>query len=78
MLKLRNLEEFSREVEKLVLEKKLTYLEAVIEHSTKSGIDVDNTKIKNLLSPKIQEKIYNEAIEYNMIRRGKKRKKLPI
>ena len=72
------MEEFSREVEKLVDEQKLTYIEAVIEHLTKCGIDVDNARVKNLLSPKIHQKIFDEAIEYNMLGKGKKKKKLPI
>jgi hypothetical protein len=78
MLRLKNMEEFSREIEKLVTEKKLTYLEATIEHLGKFNIDVDNAKLKNVLSPKIQQKIYDEAVEYNMLGRGKKKKKLPL
>ena len=78
MLRLKNMEEFSREIERIVIVQKLTYLEAVIEHLSKLGIDYDNSKIKNLLSPTIQQKIFNEAIEYNMLGKNKKIKQLPL
>ena len=72
MLKLKNMEEFSDEVEKLVKDKKMTYIEAVIEHLSIMGIDVDSARVKNLVSPKIQQKMYEEAVDYNMFR-GKKK-----
>ena len=72
------MEEFSKEVERLVISQKLTYLEAVIEHLVKLGIDCDNSKIKNLLSPYIQQKIFDEALEYNMLGKNKKTKQLPL
>lgn len=73
MLKLKNMDEFSKEVEKIVRKKNVTYLEAVIEHLTLSSIDFDNPKIKNLISPNILKKIYEEAIEYNMFPKKEKR-----
>ena len=78
MLKLKNMEEFSREVTRIVASHKLTYLEAVIQQLTNLGIDYDNNKIKNLLSPTIQQKIFDEAIEYNMLGKNKKIKQLPL
>jgi len=78
MLRLKNMEEFSREVERIVHAQKLTYLEAVVEHLTKLGIDYDNSKIKNLLSPYVQQKIFDEALEYNMLGKNKKTKRLPL
>jgi hypothetical protein len=72
------MEEFSREIERIVTSHKLTYLEAVIEQLVKLGIDYDNNKIKNLLSPTIQQKIFDEAIEYNMLGKNKKIKQLPL
>ena len=71
MLKLRNIEEFSMEVERLVAEKKMTYLEAVMEHLTTSGIDVDSAKVKSLISKEIQEKIYAEAVALKILGRKK-------
>jgi hypothetical protein len=75
-LKLRNMQEFSLEIEKLVSQKKLSYLEATLEHLSVSGIEVDSTRIKNILTPKILQKIYEEAIEYNMFGKKKKSKKI--
>jgi len=74
LLKLRNMEEFSHEVERLVEQKQLTYLEAIIEHLKTCDLECDNHKVKNLLSPKIQLRLYQEARELNML--GKKKKKL--
>lgn len=72
MLKLKNMEEFSAEVERLVAEKQLTYMEAVVEHLAATGIEVDNPRVKNLISTKIQQKMYEEAVEFNMFK-GKKK-----
>jgi hypothetical protein len=74
LLKLRNMEEFSLEVERLVKQLQMTYIEAVIEHLKKCDFEPSSNKVKNLISPKIQQKIYQEAREYNML--GKKKKKL--
>jgi hypothetical protein len=74
LLKIRNMEEFSLEVEKLVETLQLTYIEAVVEHLKKCDLECDNHRVKNLLSPKIQQLLYQEARELNML--GKKKKKL--
>jgi len=71
MLKLRSIEEFSTEIERLVAERKLSYMEAILEHLATAGIDVDSAKLKTLISKDIQEKLYAEAEEMNMFA-GKK------
>ena len=79
MLKLHNMISFSTEVERLVREDDLSYLEATIQHLEKCGIDIDHCKFKNFLTPTIIQKIEDEAVDLRMIGRGqKKQTKLPL
>lgn len=79
MLKLHNMIEFSTEVERLVHEEELTYLEAVMHHLQLCGLDVDSFKYKSFLSPKIVQKLEEEAYDLKLIGRNKKPpRKLPI
>jgi non-canonical (house-cleaning) NTP pyrophosphatase len=79
MLKIRDSKEFSKEIESLVANKNLTYLESAIHYLTKNGIDLDNARIKRLLTPKILKKIWEEACDTNMFGfgHGKKRNRRP-
>ena len=75
MLKLRNIEEFSNEIERLVKEKHLSYIEAVVEHTDALGLEYDACKLKSLISPKIKKRLHREAVKLNMFPKKKKRKK---
>jgi len=75
-LKLQNQVTFATHIENLVKEKKLTYMEAVIEYVNLTGIDFE--KIKKLISPKIKSEIENEAIYYNMLPDRKNDAKLDL
>jgi len=71
--------EFSTEVERLVKEDDMTYLEATMHHFEKSNIDLDHCKYKNFLTPVIIQKIEDEAYDLNLIGRGETRpRKLPL
>lgn len=78
MLKVRNMVEFSLEIERLVKDKHMLYMEAVCEHLKKYGIEYDNAKVKSLLSPKIQQELYDEAVKLNMFNKNTVKKKLPL
>ncbi len=81
MFKLNNMLEFSSEIERLVREKEMTYLEAVIENLNKNEIEIEKFKYKNLISPTILKKIENEAYSKNMMgkkKRKKRKNKLPF
>lgn len=68
-------ETFSNRVEQLVSTKKILYMDAILFLLAEAGIDVDNTKIKSLLLPNIQKKLYEESIEYNVFAFRKRFKK---
>lgn len=71
--------EFSIEVERLVKQEDMTYLEAVTHHIQKCGMSVEDFKHKSFLSEKIIEKMRDEATQLNLIGRNKKKdKKLPL
>ena len=63
-LKLHNQKNFALEIERLVKEGGLTYIEAVTEFMNQTNIEPE--KIKKLLTHKIKNEIESEAIKYNM------------
>lgn len=60
--------EFSKLVEKNVLEKKMGYMDAVLHICDEYGIDPED--VKKFISAPIQEKIEGEAMRLNLIPRG--------
>lgn len=60
--------EFSKLVEKNVLEKKMGYMDAVLHICEEYGIDPED--VKKFISAPIQEKIEGEAMRLNLIPRG--------
>jgi hypothetical protein len=60
--------EFSKLVEKNVLEKKMTYMEAVLLVCEDHGIDPED--VRKFVSAPIQEKIEGEAMRLNLIPRS--------
>jgi UDP-glucose 6-dehydrogenase len=59
--------EFSKLVEKNVLNSKMTYMEAVLEVCEEHGIDPED--VRKFVSAPIQEKIEGEAMRLNLIPR---------
>lgn len=74
-LKLHNQTTFTQNIEKLVHENELTYLEAISYYMEETNIEPE--KVKKLISPRIRDKIYNEALKLNMFP-GKKANPLPF
>lgn len=60
--------EFSKIVEKQVLEKKMSYMEAVLHTCEDHGIDPED--VKKFVSAPIQNKIEGEAMRLNLIPRS--------
>ena len=75
-LKLHTQTTFSKEIEKMVREHKITYFEAVCDYTTSNNIEPET--VPKLLTARIKEIIEVEAADLNLIHRGKKRAKFEI
>lgn len=62
-----NKAKFSKLVETQVLERKLCYIEAIVEVCKDTNIDVED--VKKFISPVIKEKIEAEAMQLNFLPR---------
>jgi len=65
---------FSQEIEKIVRENKVTYFEAVCDYMSANNIEPES--VPRLLNISIKQKIEAEAIDLNLLNRGKKPAKL--
>jgi hypothetical protein len=68
--KIHNQTTFCQTIEKMVFERKITYLEAVTEYITENNIEANSAS--KLLNSNIKQKIEFEATQLNLINRGKK------
>jgi len=75
-LKLHTQSTFSKEIERIVRDDKVTYFEAVCDFILSNNIEPET--VPKLLTARIKEIIEVEATDLNMIHRGKKRAKFPI
>ena len=75
-LKLQTQTSFSKEIERVVREQKITYFEAVCDYIAKNNIEPES--VPKLLTARIKEIIEVEATDLNLINRGKKRAKFCI
>lgn len=65
--------EFSALIEKIVTEKRISYMDAIVFHCENSGFEIEMAA--SLLTPPLKSKISDEAQALNMI---KKVRALPI
>ena len=65
---------FSQEIEKMVRENRVTYFEAVCDYMSANNIEPES--VPRLLNISIKQKIEAEAIDLNLLNRGKKHAKL--
>jgi Phage late-transcription coactivator len=72
-LKLHTQTTFSKEIERIVRDDKVTYFEAVCDYMSANNIEPET--VPKLLSARIKEIIEAEATDLNLINRGKKRAK---
>ena len=75
-LKLHTQTTFSKEIERMVREHKITYFEAVCDYITSNNIEPET--VPKLLTARIKEIIEVEATDLNLIHRGKKRAKFEL
>ena len=65
---------FSKEIEILVAETDYTYLEAIVEHCKKTGLEIEVAA--TLINSNLKSKIENVALDNNMLK--EKGARLPI
>lgn len=65
---------FSREIEKMVHEKKMGYFEAVCDYCKEFGIEPES--VPKLLTQQIKQSIETEATELHLIKRGHRKPKI--
>tara|TARA_Y100001963_G_C6539116_1_gene334686 strand:- start:298 stop:519 length:222 start_codon:yes stop_codon:yes gene_type:complete len=66
---------FATSVEELVIEKKLTYIDAIVYFCQQNHLEPES--VKGLITPPLKEKIEAEAIELRVLKTESKAK-LPI
>lgn len=74
MLKLKSSKEFCDEIEKTVVDMRMSYIETITHYCEVNNLEVEN--VTPLLSSFIKEKIKYEAEGLNMVR--KSTEKLPL
>ena len=65
---------FSMKIEKLVIEKKIPYMDAIVHYCDNSGMEIETAA--KLINTKIKQSIASEASDLNMMK--EKINKLPI
>ena len=68
-------EKFAEEIESMVLNTKMTYIDAIVEYCEEKGIEVESAS--KLISKPLKEKIRCEATELNYLKKTS-RGKLPL
>ena len=68
-------EKFAEDIENIVLETKMNYIDAIVEYCEEKGIEVDS--VSKLISKPLKEKIRYEAMELNYLKKTS-RGKLPL
>ena len=68
-------DKFAEDIEALVLQTKMSYIEAIVEYCEEKGIEVESAS--KLISKPLKEKIRYEATELNFLKKTS-RGKLPL
>jgi|TARA_B100001741_G_C16201113_1_gene435899 hypothetical protein len=66
---------FSQDIENLVLNSELNYIEAIVSYCEENNIELDS--VSKLISKPLKEKLKSEAMELNFLKRTSKAK-LPL
>ena len=64
-----NSKEFSLMIEGIVREKRITYMDAIIDYCDKN--DIDLTTVKSIVNKSLREKIKSEAVDLKMLKEKK-------
>ena len=69
---------FTEQIETIVLEKGLNYIDAIIHCCETQHLDPES--VKNLITPPLKQKIESDAMNYNLLKPNTKKGKgkLPI
>ena len=68
-------DKFAEEIEAMVLDTKMSYIEAIVEYCEEKGIEVES--VSKLISKPLKEKLKYEATELNYLKKTS-RGKLPL
>ena len=60
---------FSMKIEKLVIEKKIPYMDAIVHYCDNSGMEIETAA--KLINTKIKQSIASEASDLNMMKEKK-------
>ena len=63
---------FAEEIEKIVLDQKIGYIDAIIMYCEKNNVDVES--VPKLISKPLKEKIKYEAMELNFLKKTSRAK----
>ena len=66
---------FSQDIEQLVLNSELNYIEAIVSYCEENNIELDS--VSKLISKPLKEKLKSEAMELNFLKKTSKAK-LPL
>lgn len=69
-----NTQTFSMEIEEMVLEKEIPYMDAIVHYCERSGMEIETAA--KLLNQKIKQTIASEASDLNLMK--EKISKLPV
>jgi DNA-directed RNA polymerase alpha subunit len=64
-----NSKEFSLMIEGIVKEKRVSYMDAVVDYCEKN--DIDLTTVKSIVNKSLKEKIKSEAVNLKMLKEKK-------
>ena len=69
---------FAEAIEKVVSEKGLNYIDAIVYYCEQQHLDPES--VKNLITPPLKQKIESDAMSYNLLKPNAKKGKgkLPI
>lgn len=73
-LKLHTQTSFSREIEKIVREKKVSYLDAIFDYVKVCNIELES--VPRLINQQLKSSLEKEATDLNLINRGQKKLKI--
>ena len=67
---------FAEDIESLVLETKMSYIDAIVEYCENNSIEIET--VNKLISKPLKDKIKCEAIELNYLKTKAPKGKLPL
>lgn len=68
-------QKFAQDIEQIVKESKINYIDAIVHYCEENNIEVET--VSKLISKPLKEKIKNDAIELNFLKKTTKAK-LPL